>query len=194
MKLILASTSPYRIEQLKNFGLEFQPYKPKLDEEALKNQIWQNTVRSPKKLCEALAKAKALSLREDHTNAWIIGADQLVNLKGQILGKPGTRDKAIDMLKKMSGRTHQLITSVALVTSESVYQETVIAKIKMRKLSRDEILETLYRDSPLDCAGSYKFEKSGFRLIEKLSVTDPSSLIGIPLLSLSRMLRKAKIL
>lgn len=187
MVIILASTSPYRVEQLRNFGLDFLAVPPKVDEDKLKSKKL-----SPAKLSAYLAYKKSQSLAVDHFEDIVIGADQLVSLSGRILGKPHTREKAIEMLKKMSGKTHQLITSLCVIHKGKVHQKTVIAKITMRKLSRDEIVAYIYRDNPLDCAGSYKLEKSGLSLVKKLSVSDPSSLVGLPLISLMKILLKTR--
>lgn len=185
MEILLASTSPYRKEQLKNFGLEFRAIAPKIDEESFKS-----SKLNPKKLCEFLAEKKAESLVASHPSDLIIGADQLVNLNGKILGKPKSREKAIVMLRQMSGKTHQLITALCICYKGKTYHATVVAKIKMRKLSRSDILQYIYRDNPLDCAGSYKFEMSGLSLVKRMSVSDPSSLTGLPLISLTHLLLK----
>ncbi|MEQ1666090.1 MAG: Maf family protein, partial [Bdellovibrionales bacterium] len=100
---------------------------------------------------------------------------------------------AIKMLQSMSGKTHLLITSICVIYKTKVYQRTVVARIKMRKLKRDEILEYIYRDNPLNCAGSYKLEKSGLSLVKSLKVSDPSSLTGLSLLSLMKILLKLDI-
>ncbi|MCB0350539.1 MAG: septum formation protein Maf [Bdellovibrionales bacterium] len=185
MQIILASTSPYRRQQLKDFGLEFRSIAPKFDEESFKS-----SKLHPRKLCTLLAQKKAESLTSQHPNALILGADQLVNLEGKVLGKPKTREKALQMLKQMSGKTHELITCLCVCYQGKVYKATVVAKIKMRKLTRDEILRYIYRDNPLDSAGSYKFEMSGLSLVKKMTVPDPSSLTGLPLISLMQILLK----
>jgi septum formation protein len=190
-ELILASTSPYRQEQLKDFGLQFRSVAPLVDEDALKAALPKKS-RTGKKICVYLAQEKARSVAALHPSACVLGADQLVELNGHILGKPKTREGALAMLTKMQGRTHNLITSLVLITPKKTLRETVVVKIKMRRLSRNEILEYIYRDNPLDCAGSYKFEKSGLSLIEKMNVSDPSALIGLPLISLVRLFKKAR--
>lgn len=187
MNVILASQSPYRQKQLTDFGLEFRAESPLIDEERLKQKRM-----NPARLARFLAEAKAKSLTARHPDAAIIGADQMVVLKKKILGKPGTRQKAIEQLQKLSGQTHSLVTAVAVARGNKVYSDVVVAKIKMRRLTRDEILASIYRDSPLDCAGSYKLEKSGLSLVEKISVSDPSALMGLPLVALHRLLRKFK--
>jgi septum formation protein len=185
MKIILASTSRYRIEQLKQFGLDFTSIAPAMDEDSFKNQKM-----TPKNLSRFLALKKAESLMSAHPNDIIIGADQLVNLKGQILGKPKTRENALKMLTAMSGKTHELITSLCVLAHGKKHMATVTAKIKMRSLKKDEVLRYISLDNPLDCAGSYKLEMSGLSLVKSLRVSDPSSLTGLPLLSLMKLLLK----
>ena len=185
MQIVLASTSPYRAQQLRDFGLEFTAKAPLFDEEGFKA-----TKLSPSHLCRTLAFKKAESLKSTHPNDIIIGADQLVSFKKKVLGKPHTRENAIAMLQKMSGRTHRLITSLCVLHKNKIYSKTIIAKIRLRKLSREEVISYIYRDNPLDCAGSYKFERSGLSLVQSMSVSDPSSLTGLPLISLTRFLRK----
>lgn len=188
MQLILASQSPYRKKQMDDYGLNFKAITPLFDEDSFKK-----LKLSPEKLASRLAYEKAKSLREKYPNAWIIGSDQLVALGSKILGKPGTRQKAISQLTAMSGRSHRLITAVTLAgPKDKIYHEVIVAKVKMRKLSRQEILTYVYRDKPYDCAGSYRFESAGYSLVEKISVSDPSSLMGLPMIALGHLLRKTK--
>lgn len=192
MNIILASQSPYRRQQLEDFGLQFSTAKPAIDEEQLKSAALKKKSMTPARLAQLLAEAKAYSLTEQFPDAAIIGADQLVAYKKTILGKPGTRQGAIQQLQKLSGKTHLLVTAVAVAAKGKVKSKVVVAKIKMRRLTRDEILASIYRDNPIDCAGSYKLEKSGLCLIEKLSVSDPSALMGLPLIALNHLLRSYK--
>ena len=187
MQVVLASQSPYRREQLKAYGLIFESHNPEFDEEAFKAKDV-----SPRKLAVLLSKEKALSLSEKFQEAVIIGSDQLVSLKGLVMGKPGTKQKAISQLSAMSGRTHELITAVTVYFRGKTYSDLDVAKIKMRKLNRDDIISYIYRDNPLDCAGSYRFEKSGYSLVESIKLEDPSSLMGLPLIKLGKILRGLK--
>ena len=129
-------------------------------------------------------------IQQKYPNDIIIGCDQLVALGSEILGKPGSKEKARRQLKKMSGKTHKLISAITLLNKDKVLQDCVVAKIKMRKLSPNEISIYVDRDQPLDCAGSYRFESGAYSLIQKMSVSDPSSLIGTPMISLNQLLRK----
>ena len=179
MKIVLASSSKYRIQQLNDFGLDFLAVRPLFDEEKLKNKGLK-----PKKLCARLAYEKAASLTLQHADDVIIGADQLVSFRNEILGKPGTKKNAVKMLKKMQGKSHLLVTSVCMLYKNKKATRTVVANIKMRKLSNKEISQYVSLDNPIDCAGSYKLEKAGLSLVESLRVSDPSSLTGLPLIAL----------
>ena len=188
MQLILASQSPYRKKQMEDFGLSFKCVKPDFDEDSLKK-----LKITPVRLASRLAYEKAKSISEKNPNAWVIGSDQLVALGAKILGKPGSRQKAISQLTEMNGRSHRLITAVTLLgPNGKKYHEVVVAKIKMRKLSRQEIISYVYRDKPYDCAGAYRFESGGYSLVEKMVVSDPSSLMGLPMIALGNLLRKTK--
>lgn len=184
--IILASQSPYRRAQLEAFGLKFTPMKPAVDEDALKRH-------GPSDLAELtrfLAKAKAESLRQSHPHALIIGSDQLVDLAGERLDKPGTRERARAQLLQMQGRSHRLITSVALVHGTEVFLHTEITTIRLRPLAASEIDDYLDVDQPYDCAGSYKIERAGIGLLESVSGNDPSAIQGLPLIGLCEGLRK----
>ena len=185
MKIILASTSPYRQQQLKDFGLRFLARAPLVDEEKLKSGR-----RSPRALSRYLAQKKAESLLATEPHAVIIGADQLVSFQGQVLGKPKTAKNARAMLTKMQGRSHQLHTSLCVLFAGRSFLATVTANITLRKLTKREIVDYVERDQPLDCAGSYKFERSGLSLVQKLRVSDPSSLTGLSMLEVMRLLLK----
>lgn len=182
MQIILASQSPYRKQQLENFGLPFQAVRPKVDEEELKEQGPEDLVE----LTRFLAHAKALSLREDFPKAVILGSDQLVEFRGRRLDKPGSLENSIQQLSELSGGTHRLITSLTVAGPDRLFTFTDITTIKMRSLSSELIRAYLNLDKPFDCAGSYKFEKAGLGLIEEVDSADPSAIQGLPLLSLVR--------
>lgn len=194
MKIIIASTSPYRAQQLRDLGLRFTAVAPQFDEEAYKAQ---SPRLSPKILAKRLAYEKAMSVARALSRApeaIVIGADQVVSMTGQILGKPGSHKKAMRMLAKMQGRSHKLITSVCVVYVTrgkiTAQQHVDIVKIKMRQLTQRQISHYVRRDRPYDCAGGYRFEKGGLALVEKMALRDPSSLIGLPIIELTRMLSK----
>jgi septum formation protein len=187
--LILASTSKYRKELVERLHIKFETRAPLADEAALKTQ-WEPLGLGPERLAELLAIAKAESLSATHPNSWIIGSDQLVDLDGEILGKQPDFASACDQLMKLSGREHRLITAVALAHSAHKTELfTDITRITFRKLSRAEIERYVEIEKPYDCAGTYKIEGLGVRLISSLETADPTAIIGLPLIRLSEELR-----
>ncbi|MBX3022732.1 MAG: septum formation protein Maf [Bdellovibrionales bacterium] len=184
MQVVLASLSPYRRAQLSAFGIPYIPQAPQVDEEALKRQ-------GPKDLVELtrfLAAQKAQSLAAQYPGGIVIGSDQLAELNGERLDKPGTAAKALEQLRRLSGQTHRLITSLAVIHKGRTLIETEITHLTMRRLDQDYLKAYLATDEPYDCAGSYKIEKAGLSLIEKVVGDDPSAIQGLPLIALTRCL------
>ncbi len=180
--LVLASQSPYRRLQLENFGLKFTAAKPALNEDQLK-------VVGPHDLTELtrfLALKKAESLAAQFPGALILGSDQLVDLGGERLDKPGTPEKAFAQLKRMGGHEHRLITSLAMCLNGESKLFTDVTTIRLKTLSDDMIKAYLAVDRPFDCAGSYKIEKAGLSLVQSINSGDPSAIQGLPMLSLMR--------
>lgn len=184
MQLILASTSPYRRALLENFGLDFKCVSPKIDEEALKAAGPENLVE----LTRFLAGRKASSLVPDFPDAIIIGSDQIAESAGERLDKPGTTVKAIEQLEKLQGKTHRLITSLAVISPAKTIVTTEVTTIQMRSLSKEMIAAYVAKDNPIDCAGSYKIERAGLALVERMETSDPSAIQGLPLTHLTRSL------
>jgi len=185
MKLILASTSPFRKKQLEQMGLDFQTDSPPFDEETFKNKSL-----TPRDLAETLACEKAKSLRKKYPDQTpILGGDQLVHLKGKILGKPQEHARATQQLLKLQGQTHELITSICIYYKGQSHIHTNITKMTMRKLSQKSIESYLLRDQPYNCAGSYKIENCGIQLFEKIETDDFTSIIGIPLIGLTHLIK-----
>ena len=180
MQLILASSSRYRRAQLEQIGTHFKYVMPDYDEEANKD-----LTLSPQDLAISLALGKAESLRASFPQAAILGGDQLVDFDGAILGKPGSKNAAVDQLLAMSGKTHRLITSVCLLTPNKVFRHTDIAEMHMRSFNRAQLQAYVESDNPIDCAGSYKLERAGIGLFEGIACDDFSSIQGLPLLTLS---------
>lgn len=180
MQLILASSSRYRRAQLEQIGTHFNYVAPDYDEEANKD-----LTLSPQDLAVSLALGKAESLRESYPQAAILGGDQLVDFDGAILGKPGSKNAAVEQLLAMSGKTHRLITSVCLLTPNKVFRHTDIAEMHMRSFNRAQLQAYVEADNPIDCAGSYKLERAGIGLFEGIACDDFSSIQGLPLLTLS---------
>lgn len=168
-------------------GLLFKAEATTFDEDEFKKK---HPGLSPRELCLKLAEAKALSLSDKCPDSLIIGSDQLVELDGKILGKPGSFKKAFEQLSLMSGKTHFLHTSIAVLKSDhKPYLNLNTSKIELKELSSEEITRYLERDTPFDCAGSYKIEKAGLLLVNSLQTTDPSAIQGLSLIDLSNGLR-----
>jgi septum formation protein len=184
--LILASTSPYRRDLLSRLGLPFACRAPLVDEDALKPAL---AGLDPAEIALRLAVAKARSVAIDAPEATVIGSDQLVAFEGQVLGKPGTAEAAIAQLLAMSGRSHQLVTALAVCRDGHEQTHVDIATLTLRSLSRDEVARYVEADRPLDCAGAYKLERQGITLFERIEAADHSAITGLPLIALVTMLR-----
>jgi septum formation protein len=184
-ELILASTSRYRRELLERLGVPFRSVAPACDEDALKDPALK-----PRALAEKLALAKAESLREAHPRAAIIGGDQLAELDGRVLGKPGTAEGARAQLAAMAGKEHRLITAIVVLHDGIPYRFTDIAVLRMRPLTPEQITRYVELDRPLDCAGSYKLERAGVALFERIESADHTAITGLPLMTLARILEQ----
>ncbi|WP_199154824.1 nucleoside triphosphate pyrophosphatase [Chromobacterium sp. ASV23] len=184
MHIVLASTSRYRQEIIARLGLPFQAEPPICDETPLPGETaLQTAVR--------LARTKAQSLAGKHPDALIIGSDQVALLDGQQIGKPGSFENGVEMLKWMSGRTVVFHSALALYNSHSGrLQECVgLTRVTLRQLSEAQIRNYLTREpDALHCAGSAKSEGLGGALLEKVESDDPNALIGVPLFQLITML------
>ena len=188
-KLILGSTSVYRKELMLKLGIPFETIKPSCDEDALKKTLLADG-KSPLAVAESLAFAKAASLNKEFKSAVVIGGDQLVDFDGNIIGKSKTFEKAKEQLQAMAGRTHNLITSIAILHEDQKHILNHISKMKMKKLTSTEIENYLKLDLPLDCAGSYKIERSGICLFEKIETDDFSAIQGMPMMWVSQKLKE----
>ncbi len=180
--LILASTSPYRQNLMLKLGVPFRAEKPLCDEDFFKAKI-----KDPVELATTLAREKARSLKND--SLCIIGGDQVAALDQEIMGKPLTEAKAFSQLKKLNGKTHRLITAICVIHQGKEYDLLDTTELTMRSLTDREILSYIQRDHPLDCAASYKIEKSGIVLMEEIKCKDFSAIEGIPLIQLSSLLK-----
>ncbi len=185
-EILLASASIYRAELLSKLGLPFKSVKPSVNEDELKKEALLNH-KSPLELAEFLSRKKTESLFKN--NLTVIGGDQLVSFKNEIRGKPHTKEKAVEQLSEMNGQIHQLITAVTVMTKTKTYHINHITELTMKNLSPTEIINYVERDLPLDCAGSYKIEKSGICLFDKIETDDFSAIQGLPLIWLSRILK-----
>ncbi len=181
MTLILASESPYRKAQLKTLGVPFETRKPLINEDEEKKRF-----HKPYEMAQGLARLKAESLRGP--GLVVIGGDQLVHFKGQILGKPKTREGAIQQLSLMQGQTHEIVTALSIVTEKQIFEHLDITHMHMKALSVVQIQTYVDLDQPLDCAGSYKIERHGRDLFSDIITQDFSAIQGMPLLKLSEFL------
>ena len=184
--LILGSTSRYRKELLTRLRIPFETAAPDVDETPHSNE-------SPKDLALrlALAKARAVALR--YPEAVVIGSDQVADLEGTPLGKPGNHTNAILQLQRMRGKTVIFQTALSVVCIATGYERTDLAevKVKFRDLSDAEIESYLRAEEPYDCAGSAKSEGLGIVLLDAIENDDPTALIGLPLIRTCQMLREA---
>ena len=187
-QLILGSTSRYRRELLGRLGIPFQVAAPDVDETPLPQE-------APRVLAERLALAKAKAVAAQFPQAVVIGADQVADLNGQSLGKPGTHDRAVAQLRLMRGQTVVFQTAVTVVCLENGFEQRSLAavRVKFRDLTDDEIENYLQREKPYDCAGSAKSEGLGIALLASIDSDDPTALIGLPLIRTCQMLRAAGI-
>ena len=185
-RLILASSSVYRRQLLERLGLPFETANPQVDETRLPNE-------SPERLAQRLALAKARDVSRRWPDALIIGSDQVAALGAEIFGKPGTIENAVAQLQRMSGQEVLFHTAVALIDGRSGHEqcENILTRVRFRPLSEPEIRRYLEREPALDCAGSAKCEGLGIALLDALTGDDPTALIGLPLIALTRMLRAA---
>jgi len=187
-KLILGSTSPYRRELLARLHLPFEIAAPAVDETAL-------AFETPRQLACRLAMAKAQAVAVQFPACVVIGADQVAELNGQALGKPGTHVRAKTQLQQMSGKTVIFQTAVAVVCQETRFAQMDLAQVRVRfrTLSAAEIETYLLTETPYDCAGSAKSEGLGIALLEAIDNDDPTALVGLPLIRTCRMLQAAGI-
>jgi septum formation protein len=184
LDLILASTSPYRRAQMERLGAPFRAVAPPVDEESLKDLSL-----TPRALALRLATAKARSVAEANPDAIVIGGDQLVALEGRILGKPGSIAGAVEQLLSMAGRSHELITAIAVVGRDEIRTHVDVTTLWLRALSRTEVERYVAADRPIDCAGSYKLEERGITLFERIESEDQTAVTGLPLIALTSILR-----
>tara|TARA_S200000501_G_scaffold355693_1_gene377655 strand:- start:1506 stop:2102 length:597 start_codon:yes stop_codon:yes gene_type:complete len=188
-KIYLASSSIYRKQLLRRLNINFETFNPNIDESPLKNEL-------PRETALRLAKSKAISVSKHVEPALIIGSDQTASLNGEIISKPGNHANALIQLKKMQGKTIIFNTSVCLYDNLSyktskLQIKNVISKVKFREFSEKELNAYLQIDRPYNCSGSSKNESLGIVLIESIKTQDPSALTGLPLISLSAMLRSS---
>jgi septum formation protein len=184
--LVLGSTSRYRRELLGRLQLPFEVAAPEVDETPVPGE-------SPHALARRLALAKAHAVAHRYSDAIVIGSDQVADLDGEPLGKPGDHLRATEQLRRMRGRTVIFQTAVAVVCRASgvVLEDLAAVRVQFRQLTDEEIERYLRREQPYDCAGSAKSEGLGIALLEAIHSDDPTALVGLPLIRTCRMLRQA---
>ncbi|HET7730110.1 MAG TPA: Maf family nucleotide pyrophosphatase [Usitatibacter sp.] len=182
--LVLASGSPYRRELLGRLGVAFETWAPDVDESALPSE-------PPRETAVRLARLKAEAAARRYPQAWVIGSDQVADLDGRPLGKPGTVENARAQLRDVSG--HSVLFHTALCVSNlreaRRHERLVTTDVAFRRLTAAEIDRYLAREPALDCAGSAKSEGLGISLLSRLGGEDPTALVGLPLIALSAILR-----
>ncbi len=187
-KLILGSTSPYRRDLLARLRIPFDVIAPDVDETP-------QATETPKQLACRLAMAKARAVAAQFPACVVIGSDQVADLDGQPLGKPGDHARATAQLQQMRGKTVIFQTAVAVVCQETGFAQMDLAqvKVKFRELSDAEIEAYLCAETPYDCAGSAKSEGLGIALLASIDNDDPTALVGLPLIRTCRMIQAAGI-
>lgn len=186
--VILGSTSPYRYELLSRLRIPFTAERPHVDEAPQPGE-------APADLAIRLALAKAREVANRFPQAAVIGSDQVADLNGEPLGKPGTHARAVAQLQRMRGRAVVFQTAVAVVCRQTGFESVDLAAVRVvfRDLGDQEIERYLRAEQPYDCAGSAKSEGLGIALLERIDNDDPSALVGLPLIRTCRMLRDAGI-
>jgi len=187
-RLVLASTSRYRSELLQRLRLSFTVRAPGVDEEAMPDE-------APRALALRLALAKADAVADLDRDAVVIGSDQVAELDGIAIGKPGDHARAVAQLQTMRGRTAVFHTAIAVACMESGFRAAEVASVtvRFRDYSDAEIEHYLRTEQPYDCAGSAKAETLGIALLEAIESDDPTALIGLPLIRTCALLRQAGI-
>lgn len=184
--LILGSTSRYRRELLSRLRLRFDCVAPQVDETPRGGE-------RPADLAVRLAAEKARDVARRHPGAVVIGSDQVADLDGEPIGKPGSHERAVEQLLRMSGRTVVFQTAVAVARQDTGFERVELAPVRVsfRQIERDEIERYLRLEEPYDCAGSAKSETLGIALLSAIDSDDPTALVGLPLIRTCRLLRQA---
>lgn len=184
IQLILASSSKYRKEMLQRLRMDFDCISPSVDETPLAGE-------SALSNCIRLARQKALAVSALHPSAVVIGSDQVADVDGQAISKPGNHENAIAQLRSMSGRTivfHSAVCITQQATGKTI-EFCIPTEVEFRTLVNDEIERYLLAEKPYDCAGSAKSEGLGITLLNRIESKDPTALIGLPLIETAKTLR-----
>ena len=183
-RLILASSSRHRRTVLERLGVPFETLSPDLDESPRANE-------SPRDLVVRLSREKAAAARSTYREGFAIGSDQVALCAGEVLGKPGTHERAVAQLRRLSGNEVEFLTGVCVhdLASGRDAHDLAVTRVRFRTLTDDEIARYLEREPAYDSAGSFKSEGLGITLVDSIEDDDPSALIGLPLIRLCRLLR-----
>ncbi len=181
--LVLASTSPFRKEVLNRLKLPFETFAPNVDESPLIDE-------TPSQLVLRLAETKAHAAQSTYANALVIGSDQVAVIGDTILGKPGTHEQAVKQLTSASGQQVDFLTGLCLLNTNThkTHTDVVRFSVTFRQLTNEQIENYLQKDKPYNCSGSFKSEGLGIALLERMVGSDPTAVIGLPLIRLVRML------
>ena len=183
MELVLGSSSPYRQAQLKTLGYAFNTEAPNIDEAAQRSE-------APLELVTRLAGEKARLTAQRNPSAVVIGADQVAVVGTSILGKPLTVARAIEQLSRLSGERVDFLSAICVIEPIGrTHSHVEKTKVSFRDLETETIEQYVSLDQPLDCAGGFRSEGLGVHLVEHVESADPSALIGLPLIALSKILR-----
>lgn len=184
--LILASSSRYRRELLERLHLPFEVMAPEVDESSLPQE-------TPPALALRLALAKARAVAAQRPDAIVIGSDQVADLQGDAIGKPGSHERAVLQLRRMRGQQVWFHTAVAVVRANDGFEQAALSRVSVvfRKLCDAEIENYLRIEQPYDCAGSAKCETLGIALLSAIESDDPTALVGLPLIRTCELLRLA---
>jgi septum formation protein len=184
--LVLASSSPYRRELLERLRVPFSVARPDVDERPFAGE-------SPRETAIRLAQAKARAVADAGGSALIIGSDQVASLQGAQIGKPGNRDAALGQLRAMRGHAVTFHTALCVLDAGSGSSEVdeVPTTVHFRQFTDTQAERYLDIDQPYDCAGSARIEALGISLVERVESSDPTALIGLPLIALVGMLKRA---
>jgi septum formation protein len=182
--LVLASSSKYRVELLRRLGVPFIAQAPELDETPA-------AAETPANLAQRLAIEKAKTLQDLYPDRWVLGSDQVPSLDGKILGKPGTRERAIEQLEAFSGKSVIFYTAVALLGGHRALTGLDTTIVRFRPLAREEIERYVDAEPAFDCAGSFKVEGLGVTLFNAIETRDSTALIGLPLIATRALLAQA---
>ena len=183
MRLILASSSPYRQDMLKRLRVPFIAVTPNVDETPLPGE-------DPVSLAMRLSRAKAAAVASKHPDAVVIGSDQVACLNDRPIGKPGDHEGALAQLRMLSGQVVEFHSALCVMDNGRELTEDIVTICRFRHLEEDEIRYYLEQERPYDTAGSAKAEGLGIALMETMEADDPTAIIGLPLIALSRMLRE----